>query len=201
MPTSSNKKIVTLLILPLIFGAVRSASLHTRQLETCKPTELESKIKQFYCTSDSLRKLSKSMVNVSTVATYIHSHAVKHNNYIFQGHHAVAFPAEHENDTVNPENINLALQQFNFTCKIFTNAMAIKHQLQYSLFNGTYFINESGILLKATGDKDIKNFISVLEHLETLTAILQDIEVHNIKVHDNYAIIICLFGFAEKHYE
>lgn len=63
--------------------------------------------------------------------------------------------------------------------------MAIKHQLQYSLFNSTYFINESGTLLKATGDEDIKKFISVLEHLESLTAILQDIEVPNMNVHDN----------------
>ena len=70
MPSSSNKKIVTLLILPLIFGAVKSASLHTRQLENCISTELKSKVQQFYCTSDSLRRLSKSMVHVSIIATY-----------------------------------------------------------------------------------------------------------------------------------
>lgn len=43
--------------------------------------------------------------------------------------------------------------------------------------------------MKATSDKDIEKYILALEYLETLTAILQDVEVHDSNVHDNYTII------------
>ena len=58
--------------------------------------------------------------------------------------------------------------------------MAIKYQLQHALFNGSYyFMDNNGTQVKVTGNKDyIKNFIIILENLETLTSILQDIEVH-----------------------
>ena len=67
----------------------------------------------------------------------------------------------------NQENVNVAMQQFNYTCKTFTTVMAIKHQLSYSLFS-------SGNI---TSDKGIRNLILILEYLETLASILQDIQV------------------------
>ena len=63
--TLSNKQTTTLFILPLIFVAVQSAALHRRELENCDSAPLGAKIRRFYCTSDSLRRLSKSMVHVS----------------------------------------------------------------------------------------------------------------------------------------
>lgn len=65
MITSSNKKIATLLILPLIVGAVKSAPFHACQMENCIPTELKAKIQQFCFISHLLKKESKIMVNVS----------------------------------------------------------------------------------------------------------------------------------------
>lgn len=87
--------------------------------------------------------------------------------------------AEHNIDTVDQENINQALQHFSFTCKTFMTAMAIKHQLQYSLFSGTYYFNDSsGILIKVISNKGIRKLVSALKYIEILTSILQNIEVH-----------------------
>ena len=55
--------------------------------------------------------------------------------------------------------------------------MAIKHQLQYSLFSGTYYKNKSGILRRVISDEGIRKMTSALKYIETLTSILQDIEV------------------------
>ena len=55
--------------------------------------------------------------------------------------------------------------------------MAIKHQLQHSIFNGNYYNNNSGILVKVKSDEGIGNFVSILQYLETIASILQDIEV------------------------
>ena len=78
----------------------------------------------------------------------------------------------------------MILQQFDFTCKTFTTAMAIKHQLQYAIFNGTYYINDSnGVLVEVTSVEHIRKFTSALEYLETIAGILQDIEVRKCKVH------------------
>ena len=56
--------------------------------------------------------------------------------------------------------------------------MAIKHQLQYSLFNGTYYFNNSnGVLVEVTNVEGIRNLASALKYLETIANILQDIEV------------------------
>jgi len=85
----------------------------------------------------------------------------------------VSLPAEQSTDTFNQKNINLALQQFNFTCSIFTAVMAIKHQLQYSLFNNHSVDNTVNV----TSDENITSLSLLLEYLETLAGILQDIEV------------------------
>ena len=55
--------------------------------------------------------------------------------------------------------------------------MAIKYQLQHSIFNGNYYTNDSGILVEVTSDEGIRNFVSVLQYLETIAKTLQDIEV------------------------
>lgn len=56
--------------------------------------------------------------------------------------------------------------------------MAIKHQLLYSLFNNTYYLNDKNeTQVKVTSDEDIRELNSLLEYLETLANILQEIEV------------------------
>ena len=80
------------------------------------------------------------------------------------------------NETYSQEDVNLVLQQFAFTCKTFTNVMAIKHQLQYSLFNGSYYTENNGALVKVNS-KEMKNFTLIMEYLQTLGGILQSIEV------------------------
>ena len=80
------------------------------------------------------------------------------------------------NETYSQEDVNLVLQQFAFTCKTFTNVMAIKHQLQYSLFNGSYYTENNGVLVKVNS-KEMKNFILIMDYLQTLGGILQSIEV------------------------
>ena len=91
--------------------------------------------------------------------------------------HFVAQPNEHANEMYNQENVNLILQQFKFTCKTFTNVMAIKHQMQYSLLNGKYYTEKNGDLV-AVPKMEIKNFTLILEYLQTLGSILQNIEVY-----------------------
>ena len=90
--------------------------------------------------------------------------------------HSVALPSEHANGTYDRGNVDLILQQFNFTCRTFTNVMAIKNQLQYSLFNGSYYIEKNEAVVKVD-DKDMKNFTLILEYLQILQNILQKIEV------------------------
>ena len=90
--------------------------------------------------------------------------------------HSVALPSEHANGTYDRGNVDLILQQFNFTCRTFTNVMAIKNQLQYSLFNGSYYIEKNEALVKVD-DKDMKKFTLILEYLQNLHSILQKIEV------------------------
>jgi len=95
-----------------------------------------------------------------------------------QDHRARVDPTEYDADTEIQENINQTLQQFSFTCKQFTTAMAIKHQLQLSVFNNTYYYNETnGTLVKVIDDEGIRNLTSILEYIETLANILQNIEV------------------------
>ena len=79
-------------------------------------------------------------------------------------------------ETYSQESVNLVLQQFAFTCRTFTNVMAIKHQLQYSLFNGSYYTENNGVLVKVNS-KEMKNFTLIIEYLQTLGGILQSIEV------------------------
>ena len=80
------------------------------------------------------------------------------------------------NGTYSQENVDLILQQFAFTCRTFTNVMAIKHQLQYSLFNGSYYTEKNETLAKVNS-KEIKNFTLIMEYLQMLGSILQSIEV------------------------
>ena len=54
--------------------------------------------------------------------------------------------------------------------------MAIKHQLQYSLFSNTYYFKDINEILLST--EGIRNLTSALEYIETLVSILQNIEVH-----------------------
>ena len=70
------------------------------------------------------------------------------------------------------------LRQFNFTCKQFTRAMAIKRQLQLSIFNNTHYYNATnGTLVQVKGEEGIRNLTSILEYMEILAGILQNIEV------------------------
>ena len=55
--------------------------------------------------------------------------------------------------------------------------MAIKYQLQNSLFRGEYFVEKNDSLKRVNKTEDVNNLNSVLEYLQTLTDILQDIEV------------------------
>ena len=68
--------------------------------------------------------------------------------------------------------------------------MAIKNQLQFALFNGSYyFVDKNGTQAKVTDNEDyIKNFAVILENLETLSSILQDIQVLNIYMHSDFNI-------------
>ena len=54
--------------------------------------------------------------------------------------------------------------------------MAIKHQLQYSLFNGSNYIENNEAIVKVD-NKEMKNFTLILEYLQSLQNILQKIEV------------------------
>lgn len=85
-------------------------------------------------------------------------------------------PANHSN-TSEHQIVNLAIRQFNFTCGVFTTAMAIKYQLEQSLFSGQYFFKEDDNLVRVNSQEDIRNLTSTLEHLQTLTNILQEISV------------------------
>ena len=55
--------------------------------------------------------------------------------------------------------------------------MAIKYQLQNSLFRGEYFVEKNDSLKRVNNTEDVNNLNSVLEYLQTLADILQDIEV------------------------
>ena len=91
----------------------------------------------------------------------------------------MVLPTENNTDMFDQANINLAIEQFNFTCETFTTVMAIKHQMLYSLFNGTYyyFNDSTEIHVKVTSDEGIRNLTLMIEYLETLANILQDMEV------------------------
>ena len=54
--------------------------------------------------------------------------------------------------------------------------MAIKHQLQYSLFNGSYYSEKNGASMKVYNE-EMKNLTLILEYLQSLQNILQKIEV------------------------
>ena len=88
--------------------------------------------------------------------------------------HSVALPSEY--GTYSQGNLNVLLQQFDFTCTTFTNVMAIKHQLQHSLFNGSFYNVENEASVKVD-DEEIKNFTLILGYLQSLQNILQKIEV------------------------
>ena len=55
--------------------------------------------------------------------------------------------------------------------------MAINYQLQNSLFRGEYFVEQNDSYVVVNNTEDISNLNSVLEYLQTLTDVLQDIEV------------------------
>ena len=55
--------------------------------------------------------------------------------------------------------------------------MAIKYQLQNSLFRGEYFVEQNDSYVVVNNTEDVNNLNSVLEYLQTLTDVLQDIEV------------------------
>ncbi|XP_065917518.1 uncharacterized protein [Dysidea avara] len=113
------------------------------------------KTQQFYCTSQLLKLQVQFMVKERK---------------------AVLPPTKHSNKSSTHNTVKLALQQFDFTCSIFTSAMAIKYQLQNSLFKGKYFITEDNDLVTVNNTEDIIKLTSVLEHLQTLTSTLQNIE-------------------------
>ena len=55
--------------------------------------------------------------------------------------------------------------------------MAIKYQLQNALFREEYYVEQNYSLVIVNNTEDISNLNSVREYLQTLTDILQDIEV------------------------
>ncbi|XP_065897225.1 uncharacterized protein [Dysidea avara] len=113
------------------------------------------KTQQFYCTSELIKLQVQYMV--------------KHRK-------AVVLPTEQSNNSSVLNIVNLSLQQFDFTCSVFTTAMAIKYQLQNSLFRGEYFVEKNDSLKRVNNTEDVNNLNSVLEYLQTLADILQDIE-------------------------
>ena len=56
--------------------------------------------------------------------------------------------------------------------------MAIKYQLQSSLFREEYFVEDNDTIVRVNNAEDTKNLNRVITYLQTLTNILQDIEVH-----------------------
>ena len=64
-------------------------------------------------------------------------------------------------------NISLMLQSFTFPCENFTTIMAIKHELQHSIFNGKCSID----------DNIVERVAVILSYLQTLTYFLQDAKV------------------------
>ena len=107
------------------------------------------------------------------------------------------------NGTYSQENVDLILQQFAFTCRTFTNVMAIKHQLQYSLFNGSYYTEKTETLAKVNS-KEIKNFTLIIEYLQMLGSILQSIEVcawlHMKSLYSSTVLVIHFLLLSENPY-
>ena len=73
--------------------------------------------------------------------------------------------------TFNRDSIRKVRQQFNFTCGNYTDAMAIKSELQHSLFHGNYSIHRN------YSTEAIKNVTVALVYLQTITSILQNVKV------------------------
>ena len=69
-------------------------------------------------------------------------------------------------DTFNKNYINSTLHQFDIACKNFTTIMAIKHQLQHSIFNGICSI-----------DSVLSGLVVTLSYLQTLADIIQEVKV------------------------
>ena len=65
-------------------------------------------------------------------------------------------------------DLNEMAQNFSIACQYFTSVMAIKHHLQYHLFNGTYLDTLNISLQTATG---------LLKVLQTQSKLLQKLEV------------------------
>ena len=75
--------------------------------------------------------------------------------------------------TFNRDKISLVLQQLDFICRFYTDAMAIKTELQHSLFTENYASDgEEGLNTEA-----VKNVTKALIYLQTATSILQDVKV------------------------
>ncbi|XP_065900390.1 uncharacterized protein [Dysidea avara] len=68
-------------------------------------------------------------------------------------------------DTFNKNYINSTLHQFDIACKNFTTIMAIKHQLQHSIFNGICSI-----------DSVLSGLVVTLSYLQTLADIIQEVK-------------------------
>lgn len=169
---ASCRHFILIFLLFLLCVMAQNAPIHLEEREASGP--LRHKTQQFYCTSVLLKNLAKFMVQVSmlTIYTYIDIFVVQ-----LQVQHSVALPSERGNGTYSQESVNLVLQQFNFTCTTFTNAMAIKHQLQYSLFNGGYYMKNNGVIVKINNEEMMKNFTLILEYLQMVGNFLQNIEV------------------------
>ena len=195
---SSNKRITLLFILPAIFATVQSAALRRSQLDNCDSTPLGAKVLEFHCRSYSLRTLTSYMLHVSTKYFSV-VRCISNKVYHLQEHHAVVLAAENDNvQSNNQANIRQMLQQFDFTCKTFTTAMAIKHQLQYSIFSGSYYFNDSnGTLVQVTSEEYMRNLTLSLQYIETIASILQNMEVqlrciltNNKRILASYHIVI-----------
>jgi len=74
------------------------------------------------------------------------------------------------NDATKAANIDSTVQNFSFPCKNFTTIMAIKHELQHSVFIGKCNKTDN-----ATAEEDYVNAaVIILSYLQTLADILQN---------------------------
>ena len=67
--------------------------------------------------------------------------------------------------SINEDNLEVILKQFNFTCRTFTSVMMLKLQLQKYLF------------IEAKNETEIEDTLAKLTHLETAAATLNAIAV------------------------
>ena len=79
--------------------------------------------------------------------------------------------------TFNRDSISSVLQQFDFICRNYTDAMAIKSELQHSLFHGNYSTDGNYSTKELNYTEAIENVTKTLIDLQTIANIHQDKKV------------------------